>query len=165
MIVKEVRKIGITTFTNYYSGIILVSAETCETKHMKFSDSDCDDEDVDIYQGTECNNTPSIAIPATSLLTNLCFLHLIMTIFIITESSSEGKVSLKKILAFFTGGDSIPPAGFHKECTLNFNPSNPYPTASTCALVLTLPTRWATYEDFKTHADVAFTMHGGFGLI
>ena len=32
------------------------------------------------------------------------------------------------------------------------------------ALVLTLPTRYVEYNDFKLALDTAFTMHGGFGL-
>lgn len=72
-------------------------------------------------------------------------------------------MSLKVILCFFTGADSIPPLGM-KEATLNFNPDSVLPTASTCAIELTLPTRHKTYEEFKKYADIAFTMHGGFGL-
>lgn len=67
------------------------------------------------------------------------------------------------ILSFFTGADSIPPVGYDR-VTLTFNNLNPYPTASTCGLELTLPTKYDEYEEFKRHMDVAFTMHGGFGL-
>lgn len=56
------------------------------------------------------------------------------------------------------------PLGF-EGCTLSFNPKQPYPTASTCAVELTLPTKYSNFEEFKTHLDIAFTMHGGFGLI
>lgn len=63
----------------------------------------------------------------------------------------------------FTGADSIPPLGLD-DASLNFNESNSYPTASTCALELTLPTKHRSYDEFKQHLDVAFTMHGGFSL-
>lgn len=69
-------------------------------------------------------------------------------------------VSLPMVL---TGADSIPPLGLD-HASLNFNESNAYPTASTCALELTLPTKHWTYDEFMQHFDVAFTMHGGFGL-
>lgn len=57
----------------------------------------------------------------------------------------------------------IPPLGLD-HASLNFNESNAYPTASTCALELTLPTKHWTYNEFMQHFDVAFTMNGGFGL-
>ena len=68
------------------------------------------------------------------------------------------------ILAFFTGADSIPPLGY-SSVVLNFNAKNHYPTASTCALELTLPTKYTNYEQFKRQMDVALSMHGGFGLL
>ncbi len=80
-------------------------------------------------------------------------------------NSGAIKISLKIILAFFSGADTVPPLGFGKEATLSFNPTNPYPTASTCALELTLPTKYTKYEEFKRQLDVAFSMHGGFGLV
>ena len=67
------------------------------------------------------------------------------------------------ILVFFTGADSIPPGGYDN-VIMSFNKDNPYPTASTCGLELTLPTKHQEYNDFKKSLDVAFTMHGGFGL-
>lgn len=75
----------------------------------------------------------------------------------------ESKVSLRTVLAFFTGADSIPPLGY-TSALIHFNNTNQYPTASTCAIVLTLPTRHKEYRQFKKQLDVAFTMHGGFGL-
>ena len=74
------------------------------------------------------------------------------------------QVSLEMILSFFTGADAIPPLGY-QSVTLNFNSMNKYPTASTCAVQLTLPTRHTEYKDFKRELNVAFSMHGGFGLI
>jgi len=69
------------------------------------------------------------------------------------------------ILSFFTGADHIPPLGFD-EATLNFSDNNPYPTASTCALCLTLPTKYhGSYSDFKENFTFAMHNHGGFGLL
>ena len=67
-------------------------------------------------------------------------------------------------IIIFTGSDRVPPTGFHK-VILNFSSTSPYPLASTCALELTLPTKYEEYIDFKKSLDVAFTMHGGFGMI
>lgn len=72
-------------------------------------------------------------------------------------------VVLSEVLAFFTGAESIPPLGF-ESATLTFNPYNPYPTASTCGLCLTIPTKYETYDEFKQHFLFAMCNHGGFGL-
>jgi hypothetical protein len=66
------------------------------------------------------------------------------------------------VLSFFTGADAVPPPGY-QSVTVNFNnnPKITLPTASTCAVELTLPTGHTQYEGFK---KAAFTMHGGFGL-
>ena len=65
---------------------------------------------------------------------------------------------------YFSGADDIPPLGFPHEPELNFNSTSVYPTASTCAIQLMLPSQYSNYEDFKLKLDQAFTMHGGFGL-
>ena len=67
-------------------------------------------------------------------------------------------------MSFFSGADDIPPMGYVREPELNFNPTSLYPTASTCALQLTLPTCHDEYYHFKSAPDVAFKLHGGFGL-
>ena len=64
---------------------------------------------------------------------------------------------------FFTGADGISLGGY-ETVIMSFNKDNPYPTASTCGLELTLPTKHDDYNDFKRCLDIAFTMHGGFGL-
>lgn len=67
-------------------------------------------------------------------------------------------------MSFFTGADSIPPLGFG-DATLTFNDTNPYPTASTCGLCLTLPTKYYDdYSSFKKEFVFAISNHGGFGL-
>ena len=75
----------------------------------------------------------------------------------------ELDVVLSEVLGFFTGAGSIPPLGF-ESATLTFNPENPYPTASTCGLSLTIPTKYETYDQFKQHFLFAMCNHGGFGL-
>ena len=69
------------------------------------------------------------------------------------------------VLSFFTGADEIPPLGLPHDPQLNFSPISPFPTASTCAIQLTLPTMH--HEDshqFDSSMDQAFLSHGGFGL-
>ena len=73
-------------------------------------------------------------------------------------------MSLGSILSFFSGSNDIPPLGFPNEAELNFNADAVYPTASTCAIQLTLPTKYTNFDEFKQKLDQAFTMHGGFGL-
>lgn len=68
------------------------------------------------------------------------------------------------VMVFFSGAEGIPPVGYSQNPSINFNPNSAFPTASTCALELTLPTRYSSYELFKHALDTAFTMHGGFGL-
>jgi len=74
-----------------------------------------------------------------------------------------GKVRV--VLSFFTGAEEEPPIGWGMEPVLNFNEENPYPTASTCALHLTLPIcYYDNYEAFEDALDVGFLCRGGFGL-
>ena len=81
------------------------------------------------------------------------------------EGDEAETLGLGDCLAFFTGAEQVPPAGFDRECTLNFNSTNIYPTASTCALVLTLPTLYYDrYNTFRNKMLFAFLNHGGFGL-
>ena len=56
------------------------------------------------------------------------------------------------------------PMGYQSP-VLTFNENDPYPTASMCAVKLSLPTKYDEYEVFKNSMNTAFTMHGGFGLI
>lgn len=81
-----------------------------------------------------------------------------------TSNESESAVPLECILQFFSGARQIPPLGFSAEPELNFNFNNRYPTASTCAVQLTLPTAYSTYDIFKSMLTTGFLCHGGFGL-
>ena len=84
--------------------------------------------------------------------------------FLVFLAETEMNLSLKMILSFFTGADCIPPLKY-RSAFLHFNPNNHYPTASTCAIQLTLPTKYESYDEFKKQMDVAFWMNGGFGLL
>ena len=93
--------------------------------------------------------------------------HKILYVYLYAEGGTEDqvcKVSLRTVLSFFTGADSIPPLGY-TSAVISFNPANQYPTASTCAIQLTLPTKHTDYIQFKKQLDVTLTMHGGFGLV
>lgn len=79
------------------------------------------------------------------------------------DTNNTPEVTLETVLVFFTGADHIPPLGL-PPATLHFNHYNKYPVASTCAVTLTLPTKFDDYSELKKNLDVAFLMHGGFGL-
>ena len=66
-------------------------------------------------------------------------------------------------MIFFSGAAKPPPLGFPEKPTLQFDTDNIYPTSSTCALVLTLPTKYSCYEEFKRAMFVGLKFHGGFG--
>lgn len=75
-------------------------------------------------------------------------------------------VTLGRILNFFTGAEEIPPEGFNHPPVLTFNPDEVFPTSSTCAVELVLPTYTQyseDYERFKQMLDMGFICHGGFG--
>ena len=78
---------------------------------------------------------------------------------------SADDINLQSILAFFTGAEAIPSTGFQPPPTLRFSHSNVLPTASTCAVSLTLPTCYHDKPDtFRQKMVFAITHHGGFGL-
>ena len=78
----------------------------------------------------------------------------------------DGDVHLEDVLSFFSGASKIPPLGFDSTPSLSFSDSAIYPTASTCALHLQLPTRYhSDYSLFKEKMTQAFTYHGGFGML
>lgn len=69
-------------------------------------------------------------------------------------------VKLRAVLAFFSGGEEIPPMGFLYKPQLYFNPENMYPTASTCVVQLTLPTQYKEYKQFRSACTTAFVPWG-----
>ena len=76
-------------------------------------------------------------------------------------------VTLKDVLFFFTGTEDIPTTGYDVPPSLVFNHTdNPFPTASTCAVQLVIPT--VNCEDqgaFLEKMTYALKHHGGFGKI
>ena len=75
-----------------------------------------------------------------------------------------GNVSLETVMNFFSGASDVPPAGYDVDPAIYFSNENVYPTSSTCALQLTLPTCYSDFYSFKEALDTGFLMHGGFGL-
>ena len=75
-------------------------------------------------------------------------------------------MTLSSILSFFSGSEEVPPLGFPSPPEINFNSTNIYPTSSTCAVQLTLPTMYHSdyYKSFKNAMEIGFLCHGGFGL-
>ena len=76
------------------------------------------------------------------------------------------EVTLNQVLSFFTGAEEVPAGGFECPASLYFSPISQFPTASTCALQLTLPTtHYNNAVLFKEKMLYAFHNHDGFGLI
>ena len=76
-------------------------------------------------------------------------------------------VSLEDILIFFTGADREPPLGFPVIPRLKFlhGEQHTLATASTCSLILRLPTVHKSYASFKQYMALSFGGHGGFGVV
>lgn len=82
------------------------------------------------------------------------------------DGTAPQLLSLENVLNFFTGSEVVPPQGFDPKPTLLFNSENIFPTASTCAIELCLPTRYYdNYTAFCEKLTLGFTSHGGFGLV
>ena len=62
---------------------------------------------------------------------------------------------------YITGAEEIPPLGIPHDATLGFSGTNPYHTASTCAIQLTLPFKYATCESFRKYVFYAMVNHDG----
>ena len=73
-------------------------------------------------------------------------------------------VTLKEVLIFFSGAESVPPTGFPRQPSLCFI-KGPLPTASTCALELRVPTVHKSYLEFKEAMIMGMMGHGGFGRV
>ena len=73
-------------------------------------------------------------------------------------------VSLEDVLSFFTGATRIPIGGFDCQASLTFSADACYPSASTCALQLVLPTQYYNNEElFRDRCSFAFKNPCGFG--
>ena len=86
-----------------------------------------------------------------------------------THHCADGEipgVSLSQILSFFSGAEYLPPTGFDNGAEMFFDQESIYPTASTCALVLTLPTKYHNNPELFLHKmTYALQNHGGFGML
>jgi hypothetical protein len=73
--------------------------------------------------------------------------------------------TLKELLAFFTGSETIPPQGFGKRCRVSSidDPVQRLPTASTCGLEIRLPTCHDDYGTFREAMILAIKDSKGFG--
>nr|XP_054593356.1 G2/M phase-specific E3 ubiquitin-protein ligase-like [Nothobranchius furzeri] len=71
-------------------------------------------------------------------------------------------VSLKDILIFFTGCDSIPALGFTPKPSLEFIENSRFPLANTCENVLRIPVH-STYAGLKCDMDFGIRNSPGFG--
>jgi hypothetical protein len=78
------------------------------------------------------------------------------------EDLEKYTVTLPNILSFFTGADEVPPLGFPHQPTLSFSSSNPYPTASTCAIQLYQPN--TSLIQLSGRLLHMLLNHGGFAL-
>ena len=75
------------------------------------------------------------------------------------------KVTLEQILIFFTATDREPPLGFPKQPELQFLPKGILATASTCDLVLRLPTMFHnSYSEFREMLIESVVSSEGFGV-
>ena len=82
-----------------------------------------------------------------------------------SADDQESTLQLGDVLSFFTGADKLPPLGLPHNASIYFNSENEYPTASTCALHIVLPTKhWNDYNTFKDKMVYGLKYHGGFGL-
>jgi len=65
----------------------------------------------------------------------------ILYIYIYIVIAGESICKLEDVLIFCTGSDCVPPLGFHKKIDLVFlGPRELLPTASTCSLIMRIPT-------------------------
>lgn len=75
-------------------------------------------------------------------------------------------VTLGQVLSFCTGSEYPPPLGFDRQITIRFTASSDFPLASTCALELTVPSKFFNdVETFKQKLVYGLLNHGGFGML
>ena len=73
-------------------------------------------------------------------------------------------LTLGDLLVFFTACEKVPVLGFDPHLSLHFNSMDSYPTASTCAHELVLPSKY--HEDsagFKQAMTTGLLCYGGYG--
>jgi len=86
---------------------------------------------------------------------------LVLLLFI---AGNENGCNLDDVMALFSKSTRVPPLGFEKQPTLVFEDSM-LATASTCDLVLRLPTVRSNYENFKDALILSFKSNDGFGRV
>ena len=94
---------------------------------------------------------------------NDCYSYHYLFIYI---TEDEVDCSVKDVLVFFSGSDSIPPCGFEGVTpTMIFLHScdDLFPTASTCDLEFRLPATYGEYQKFKDAMVLGLKGHDGFG--
>ena len=82
----------------------------------------------------------------------------------VIEITDPDHLTLEEVLILFTACDIVPLLGYYSEPILTFD-NTELPTASTCALTLTLPLNHQTYLSFKDKVTFSMKNHGGFGLL
>ena len=92
------------------------------------------------------------------------YIHVIIMLALCYFEDKQVSCSVADVLVFLSGADRTPPLGFNRSPELHFlEPTDLFPTASTCLLILRLPTRYHDYESFKEAMTQALTMNDGFG--
>ena len=90
--------------------------------------------------------------------------QLILILFFMADREDMG-LELHDVLSFLTGADQLPPLGLPYSPSMYFSETNQFPTASTCAIHMCLPTMyWNDYSKFRKILSLSFKHHGGFGL-
>lgn len=100
----------------------------------------------------------------------VCYIHICFPyycfLFLFTDGELPG-CSVKDLLIFFTGMDTIPPFGFETTPSITFNhdPTVKFPKASTCQMELRLPlVHGSQYNHFRDHMVLGIMSNDGFGL-
>ncbi len=75
--------------------------------------------------------------------------------------------TLEDILVFLSCASTVPPLGFERQPQLDFlhDPLAILPTASTCDLILRIPTSHSEYEKFQEHMILGLIGNDGFGAV
>ena len=92
-----------------------------------------------------------------------CNYYMVCSVFDIV-AAGDSVCALEDVLIFCTGAASVPPAGFHMLLKLVFLGANEnLPTASTCSLILRIPSCHASYDAFKDMMELGMKGNDGFG--
>lgn len=82
------------------------------------------------------------------------------------DQGEQGSPSLKDIMIFLTGCESIPPLGFGINPTIEFTDEEQFPISSTCSLNLIFSRKMKTsFTGFKEVMDLTILGSDGFGRV